>query len=224
MNKQTNEAVEKLDVESLIVDLLACGLGACIILFFIFSIKIIGKNNNQTVVSSTQRTTGRGSGYVSLIGDDGDKKKRMGSIRIIEFSKLSDDNFNAIKNYALSKKNNFWDEFKHFKKQDKFDSLYNSIRTQVQVRKNNISFIIYADGMREIDFSFPDDLKNIIQNTRAQNAVLKIFALEGRSVKGNFNGDYEWGPYPLTNLRDFKLTFKIGRTSNIEKLLTVQKN
>lgn len=223
MSKKKNDAVEKLDVESLIVDLLACGLGACIILFFIFSIKIIGKTTVQTTQSNQERKIGKGSGYVSLIGDNGDPKKRMGSIRIIEFSKLSPDNLKTLKSYVSSSNNNFdfWNEFKGFKSSAREDTLFNSIRTQIQVHRNNISFVLYADGMRDFEFSFPENLRNQFENSRDINAIVRVFAIEGQSKKGDFNGNYKSIPYEIKNLKEFDLKFKVGKATHIDKLIKI---
>jgi hypothetical protein len=223
MNNQKNNNVEKLDVESLIVDLLACGLGACIILFFIFSIKIIGKTTIQTTQSNQERKIGKGSGYVSLIGDNGDPKKRMCSIRIIEFSKLSPDNFNVLKKYVSSNTTDFdfWNEFKGFKSSGREDTLFSSIKTQIQIHRANISFVLYADGMREFEFSFPENLRNQFENSRDINAIVKVFAIEGKSMKGDFNGNFESIPYEIKNLKEFDLKFKVGKATHIDKLIKI---
>lgn len=217
------EAVETLDVESLIVDLLACGLGACIILFFIFSIKIIGRTVSATEVSAAERKPGNGAGYVALIGDNGDPKKRMGAVRVIEFSGLSNENLRLLKEAAATPDPEFWGNFKFFSGRDTISkALAQSIRIQTQVHRDNVSFIFYADGMRELVFTFPDALKQQLENTRASNALVKVYALEGKSRKGAFMGYYQSNPYKIADLKNLKITIKTGKASGIGKLTKIE--
>ncbi len=213
------EATEKLDIESLIVDLLACGLGSIVILFFIFSVKIIGSFSYKG--SAAQRATaagqGSGSGFVALIGDDGDPKKRMGAARIVEISGLSEANYDILKLYADTSTVSGWDVRTMLRP----DSIYNSILTQTQVRKSSISFIIYANAMRKITFSLPGSVKNMLKNDRSINASLKIIMLEGKAKRGNFQGYYEVS-YVVADLQELSVTFNTGAiTTNPEKLLNV---
>ena len=147
----------------------------------------------------------------------------MGSIRIIEFSKLSPDNLKTLKSYVSSSNNNFdfWNEFKGFKSSAREDTLFNSIRTQIQVHRNNISFVLYADGMRDFEFSFPENLRNQFENSRDINAIVRVFAIEGQSKKGDFNGNYKSIPYEIKNLKEFDLKFKVGKATHIDKLIKI---
>lgn len=223
MSNRKDNTVEKLDVESLIVDLLACGLGACIILFFIFSIKIIGKTAIQNNAPNQGKKQGSGSGYISLIGDNGNTKQQMGAVRVVEFSSLSADNYQTIKQYAASGYHDYWNNFSGFRTGDAYTvSLLNSLVTQVQVRNNNISFILTAGGIRELLFSFPEELKNKLSNSRDENAVVKVFAIEGQSRIGSFDGFYESVPYSIADIKNFKLRLRVGKARDIERLITIE--
>jgi hypothetical protein len=215
--KKRDETVEKLDVESLIVDLLCCGLGGCVILFFIFSIKIIGPSFAQARVKAGGSKSGKGTGLVSLIGDNG-KGQRMGAIRIVHLYNLSPDNLDRIK-AASADPWSFW-ETKAFKDDPK---LRGTLRSQVETRDADVSFILMADGMREVTFSFPKDLKDILGNTHGENnGMAEAVFIEGQSVKDDRNGYFSPAtPITITSFKDFSITFKMGQVSRIETLLDV---
>lgn len=222
-HQQADEAVEKLDVESLIVDLLACGLGAVIILFFIFSVNIIGHSeSNDQAASTTAKSaaSGRGSGVVSLIGDEGDPSKRMGSVRMIELRGLSDDNFRAIRAYAGSDGRGFWEDFREMQDDEK---LFNSIRTQIMVKKESITFILIADGIRNFAFSFPKGLQPVLTDLPRENGKVVVSVLEGQSAKGRFNGYFRSDELAIQSLKKFRLRMRIGKISNdLGKLITIE--
>jgi hypothetical protein len=209
--KPENEAVEKLDVESLIVDLLCCGLGGCIILFFIFSIKIIGPSfSHQKVAAAARSDKGSAPGFVSLIGDDGHGVK-MGSFRIIHLYQLSDENLRAIKD-ASDKPAQFWDltKFGHDK------DLLASVRMQVEIRQKDISFILSADGMRAVTFRFPESLKAKLADTRpGSEGFVSVIFLEGQSARGDFGGYLAPDkPIVIESVRDLKISIEVGKVSN----------
>lgn len=218
MSNKSNqqEPVEKLDVESLIVDLLACGLGAVIILFFIFSVKIIGQStvSAQAAVAGP-RDKGKGPGYVSLIGDEGDEKSRMGAVRMIELSELSEETLNVIADYMEHHGRDCWD-FKHMKSDKK---LFSTIHSQVQVRKNAIVFIVTADGMRQLNFSFPPAIHNRL---KGETGKVIVTFLEGKSARGDFNGFLQSAPYRVKSLDALRITLRVGKiTTDVGRLINV---
>jgi hypothetical protein len=219
MNKPSNEAVEKLDVESLIVDLLCCGLGGCIILFFIFSIKIIGPSFMHTQVRLGKGEKGSAPGFVSLIGDDGHGKK-MGAFRIIHLCHLSDENLQAIKE-ASAAPADFWD-FSGFK--DDRD-LLGTIRMQVEIKDKDISFFLSADGMREVTFSFPPALKTKLTDSRpGDNGLADVVFLEGQSARGDFNGYLSpKNSILIESIRELSIKLKVGKvSSSVNQLIQVE--
>jgi len=211
------ESVEKLDVESLIVDLLACGLGGVVILFFIFSIKIIGSTQTKALSVSDGGDKGKNPGFVSMIGDDGNAK-RMGSIRIIRFYNLPEETFSYISKSA-NRPSNFW-TLTGFKDAPK---LLDSLRMQVLQKSKEIDFILYADGMREVGFKFPEELKrNFPRGNPLQNASVEIIFIEGSSVKGDFKGLFsKTATIPTAELPGISIRLKIGRIAKIDRLIEI---
>ena len=132
-------------------------------------------------------------------------------------------NYSSLRKYVSTNSNdfNFWNEFKGFKSSGNGDTLFSSIKTQIQIHKNNISFVLYADGMRDFEFSFPEGLRNQFENSRDINAIVKVFAVEGKSMKGDFNGNFQSKDYEIKDLKDFNLKFKVGMATHIEKLIKI---
>lgn len=220
MKKSEQEHIEKLDVESLIVDLLACGLGACIILFFIFAIQIIGGSMSGGSGKTKANSEGAFSGHVALVGDDGDQKGRMGAVRIIELSGLSAEDYQRIKTYFSEHPGTCWDSRNWNDKK-----LQSTLHYQVVFNPGSVSFIVMADGMREITFTFPEDLRQkFAVPTRIPAAQLNVSFIEGKT-SGNGNSG-EWAYHHengLNSLADFSVRLLTGKISpeSIGKLVRV---
>lgn len=226
MSKLHEENIEKMDVESLIVDLLACGLGAIIILFFIFSVNILsGQDSNVKNKTKANSDNKDGNGMVSLVGDNSpDKPNRMGAVRIVEFSGLSRETIGWVKslwqNHADSL---FWD----YDRSDwRKDSLFKTIETQLLVKDNAVSFVLMADAMRKLIFKTPN-----IQpppSASAGKVLCRIYFIEGQSIKYQFNGVLTWpnmAGQEMEGISDHQFVITVGKASqnSIDRLVKVIK-
>jgi hypothetical protein len=226
MSKFEEKHVEKLDVESLIVDLLACGLGAIIVLFFIFSVNMISSPTMQVKKRVKEKSDVDGTGMVSLLGDDSpDKPNRMGSIRIVEFSGLEQPAINELKKIWRNNKDSlFWD---YHTGEWRKDSLIKSVETQLLVKDNSVAFVFIADAMRKLTFRTPssDQLNSF---SVGKKFICRIYFVEGKSVKYQFNGLMTWPGergHEMESLYDRRIQILVGKASSksIGKLVKIIK-
>ncbi|MDN3654864.1 hypothetical protein QWZ08_04440 [Ferruginibacter paludis] len=214
--KVKDEAIEKLDVESLIVDLLACGLGGCIILFFIFSIKIIGNSVGQMQQADNANSDGQFANMSSMMGDDG-KSKSMGAIRIVKISNLSPDNLGIIRAKSDNVKS-FWT----ISIPDNREDLSESLRFQIKEEPNGISFIITANGMLPIDFEIPGDMGGSLESQDpGDKPIVEVMIIEGSSQRDNFPGLFNVPPTRVQNINKLKIHIDIGKLADLDKLVKI---
>lgn len=200
-----NEPVEKLDIESLIVDLLACGLGASIILFFIFSIQVIGKSAQGSITSANSNVGSTNEAFSSLIGDDSlNTKGRMGAVRIVEFYDVEENDIIALKNSFLEG-SSFWDTSGF--KSEKIKSV-----REIVVCQNYIAFVLRADGIRKVTFKIPDGM--VFSAIKNPVARMRIIFVEGKTRNtSGFDGTMY---YPEKNNKGVEINRFNGLNVNLK--------
>lgn len=190
------------------VDLLACGLGACILMFLIFSIKI-GAKGEAAEYESQLNYNGLLVGESGLI-DPSNQKGRMGIIRVVEFTDLNPTTRAAL--LTLAKSENLWDI-------SSWNQAYmhsHQATYEIASKKNSVAFLFTYDlQLGPIKFA----LGNL--STADQRVNLNVHIIEGQSQRKGFSGHWT-KRYERQLLNGLEIDFNIGKVStDISRLISI---